>query len=69
MIFLDEDCGEFIEFLADGFCDDENNNVERYFDGGDCCFDVYTIFCGECHCYYSKEYLRILSLYISLVIA
>ena len=54
---LDQVCNGFVEFLADGFCDDENNNVECYFDGGDCCFDVYTYFCNDCHCYYGKDYV------------
>ena len=51
----DQVCPGTVEFLADGFCDDFNNNVECYFDGGDCCFDVYTYFCDDCHCYYGKN--------------
>ena len=59
-ICTDQVCAGSIHFLADGFCDDENNNVECYFDGGDCCFDVYTYFCDDCHCYYGKDYVKTL---------
>ena len=40
--------------IADGICDDANNNVECYFDGGDCCFNIIS-FCDECICYYGKR--------------
>ena len=59
LIFSDPVCDGMIEFLADGFCDDVNNNVECYFDGGDCCFDVYTYFCDDCHCYFGKYFSTI----------
>ena len=39
--------------IADGICDDANNNVGCYFDGGDCCFNIITI-CDECICYYGN---------------
>jgi len=36
---------------GDGYCDDENNNSECDWDGGDCCgSDVDTSFCTECAC-------------------
>ena len=66
-ICLDQVCNGLINFLADGFCDDENNNVECYFDGGDCCFDVYTYFCVDCHCYHGKDHVTTLFMYVSLI--
>ena len=64
LICLDQVCDGLIEFLADGFCDDDNNKVECYFDGGDCCFDVYTYFCVDCHCYYGKD--NVTNLFINI---
>ena len=49
-----QECNGLVEFVADGFCDDLNNNIECYFDGGDCCFDVVQYFCQDCLCFYSK---------------
>ena len=63
LIYLDQVCNGLVEFLADGFCDDENNNVECYFDGGDCCFDVETYFCDDCHCYYGKDHVTTMLIY------
>ena len=38
--------------LGDGLCDDESNNAECNFDGGDCCGDcINTDHCSECHCH------------------
>ena len=65
VVCLDQVCNGLITFIADGFCDDENNNVECYFDGGDCCFDVETYFCDDCHCYYGKDNVTTLFVYIS----
>ena len=37
--------------IGDGICDDESNNIDCGFDGGDCCLDlVVTDFCSECQC-------------------
>ena len=47
-------CGGSPQFIADGFCDDENNNQNCFFDGGDCCFNVATVFCSECKCFYGE---------------
>ena len=44
--------------IADGICDDANNNVECYFDGGDCCFNLIA-FCDECICYYGNRKVTI----------
>ena len=41
----------FPDFQGDGACDDENNNAECNFDGGDCCGpNVDMSFCSECAC-------------------
>lgn len=32
-----DDCSGFVEFIADGDCDDLNNNANCGYDGGDCC--------------------------------
>ena len=45
------DSGTFA-FIGDGFCDDENNNKNCFFDGGDCCFNVRDEFCSDCACYF-----------------
>ena len=38
-------------WVGDNFCDDENNNAECNFDGGDCCGDdVNTQYCTACEC-------------------
>ena len=38
-------------WVGDNFCDDENNNAECNFDGGDCCGDdVNTQYCSACEC-------------------
>ena len=39
-------------WIADGYCDDENNNGECYYDGGDCCGpNIDTLYCTECICH------------------
>ena len=39
------------DYYGDGFCDDENNNLECNWDGGDCCGDnIDTQFCSICDC-------------------
>ena len=38
-------------WIADGYCDDINNNVDCTYDGGDCCgSNVNTVYCTECQC-------------------
>ena len=42
---------EYPDWVGDEYCDDENNNVDCSFDGGDCCGDnVDTSFCSQCLC-------------------
>ena len=39
------------DWVKDGFCDDEINNLDCYFDGGDCCGDgINTAYCTLCQC-------------------
>merc|ERR1712193_365641 len=39
------------QWQGDNFCDDENNNAECAFDGGDCCGDdVNETYCNACEC-------------------
>merc|ERR1711976_896101 len=40
-------------WIADGYCDDENNTPECEFDGGDCCDndqDDWDFYCNDCEC-------------------
>ena len=42
-------------YAGDGFCDDENNNADCNYDGGDCCLlDVNSEHCSECVCYHQE---------------
>jgi hypothetical protein len=44
-------CSGNQDWIGDGFCNDNNNNVGCNFDGGDCCgSNVYTDHCTECLC-------------------
>ena len=39
-------------WIGDGYCDDETNNADCNFDGGDCCGpNVNTQWCAQCICY------------------
>ena len=39
------------DLVADGFCDDDTNNLACNFDGGDCCgFEVLEDYCDDCDC-------------------
>ena len=40
-----------LNWVGDGYCDDDTNNMECNFDGGDCC-ESYTDtqFCKRCQC-------------------
>ena len=50
---LTGDAGKEINYplIGDGYCQDETNNAECNYDGGDCCVNVKTNFCSECACY------------------
>merc|ERR1711981_266560 len=42
---------EIPHWFGDSYCDDENNNADCGFDGGDCCGDdVNTTYCSACDC-------------------
>ena len=44
--------------LGNGYCNDETNNVENNYDGGDCCgYDVNTENCIVCGCYHEETCL------------
>merc|ERR1712168_301847 len=44
------------QWFGDNYCDDENNNFECGYDGGDCCGDnVNTQYCSECECLEIQE--------------
>ena len=54
--FHQETCAALPGFLpsivGDKVCNDETNNVECNYDGGDCClFNLNTYYCSECICY------------------
>ena len=36
--------------IGDGFCNDETNNFDCNYDGGDCCVNVDKTICSECNC-------------------
>ena len=41
--------------VGDGFCNDEANNAENDYDGGDCCGPcVLTEHCTECECFHQS---------------
>ena len=43
-----------VDWIGDNFCDDENNNIECNFDGGDCCnndYENWDIYCQICECH------------------
>ena len=45
----DGDCNQ--GWIADGYCDDINNNLDCTYDGGDCCgSNVITFTCTQCLC-------------------
>ena len=43
------DCLGTVPWVGDTFCDDENNNPECDYDGGDCCGGQLT-YCSVCWC-------------------
>ena len=41
--------------IGNGYCNDEANNPDCYYDGGDCCkISVNTDYCSECKCYHEE---------------
>ena len=44
-------CSGAPNWIGDNFCDDQNNNPECNYDGGDCCGpNIDTTYCTECLC-------------------
>ena len=44
-------CSGTAAWIADGYCDDDNNNMECSYDGGDCCGpNANTQYCDDCSC-------------------
>ena len=42
----------FLDWVGDGYCDDQTNINECNYDGGDCCLNVVNMdFCSLCLCY------------------
>ena len=46
-----QDSSSACDYKGDGYCDDENNNANCEFDGGDCCRNnLTTTYCTQCQC-------------------
>ena len=42
----------YVALVGNGFCNDETNNVDCNYDGGDCCvLNASTNYCSECGCH------------------
>ena len=48
------DC-PYLELLGDGFCNDESNNANCNFDGGDCCININKDHCSDCICHHQEN--------------
>ena len=45
-----------VALIGNGFCNDESNNANCNYDGGDCCgVNVNTILCFECACHFTEN--------------
>ena len=42
-------------WIGDKFCNDQTNNVECNYDGGDCCVNMNTDYCTDCTCYHKEN--------------
>ena len=42
------------EHVGDGYCDDDLNHLNCFFDDGDCCYGD-LIFCVDCECYHTTN--------------
>ena len=43
-------CDADVTLIGNGFCNDETNNANCNYDGGDCCVNIRSRYCSECHC-------------------
>ena len=41
--------------IGNGFCDDETNNGDCNYDGGDCCVDLNKDHCSACTCFHEEN--------------
>ena len=49
-------CAAPLGLIGNGFCNDETNNAECNYDGGDCCGAcINTDHCSECLCHIAGE--------------
>ena len=47
--------GSVHALVGNGYCNDETNNADCNYDGGDCCLlDVNSEHCSECECYHQE---------------
>ena len=52
IFFLVPGCPK-VALVGNGFCNDETNNADCNYDGGDCCFgNSNTTHCSDCVCYF-----------------
>ena len=50
ILFSALDCGN-VALVGNGFCNDETNNADCNYDGGDCCLiNINTDSCSDCNC-------------------
>ena len=43
-------CDADVTLIGNDFCNDETNNAECNYDGGDCCVNIRGHYCSECNC-------------------
>ena len=49
------DCSANVSLFKNGFCNDEVNNADCNFDGGDCCVDINADHCSNCTCHHQDN--------------
>ena len=45
----------YLNLIGNGFCNDETNNANCNYDGGDCCISIKKDHCSDCVCYYEEN--------------
>ena len=48
------DC-PYLELIGDSYCNDESNNANCNYDGGDCCVNINTDYCSDCTCFHFEN--------------
>ena len=51
------DCFANVTLIGDGFCNDETNNADCNYDGGDCCVNINMTYCSNCTCHHRENCL------------